>query len=260
MPSVLLLPSSVVFIIFCCISNNLALGFLLPRSSPLSCRQSSKVWVRPEEFDDGVGDRSDKNMEGEALAKDFYKQLKQREEQQKQEESDRLPSSSDPKSSSTNPKNKPKPAQETSFPTLPEEEARFLNREPFSKRREVIVGSDGKPIVKKWTGPPAPSEPADGLPTPGGLFSSPPRTSSGQQSPRAQMMERELDLVGQAERGIAIQAVFAIVALCFMIYIGLSGGIVSGDSATNQDFGGDDELPFEQLMPVQVDREASVWL
>jgi hypothetical protein len=250
MPSI---SSSVVFIIFCC-SSNLAFGFL-PRSSPLSCRQSSNVWVRPEEFDDGVGDRSDNNMEGEALAKDFYKQLKQREQQQ-QEESDRLSSSSGPKSSS--PRNKPKPAQETIFPTLPEEEARFRNREPFSKRREVIVGTDGKPKSKKWTG--QPSEPAAGFPATGSLFSSPPPTSSGQQSPRSQMMEQEFKLVGRAERGIAIQAVFAVVALCFMIYIGVSGGIVSGDSAVNEDFGGEDQLPFEQLMPVQTDREASVWL
>lgn len=74
------------------------------------------------------------------------------------------------------------------------------------------------------------------------------------------MMEQEFKLVGRAERGIAIQAVFAVVALCFMIYIGVSGGIVSGDSAVNEDFGGEDQLPFEQLMPVQTDREASVWL
>lgn len=210
----------------------------------------------PEEFDDGVGDRSDNYMEGgEALAKDFYKQLKQREQQQ-QEESDRLSSSTGPKSNS--PRNKPKPAQEPDFPTLSEEEARSLNREPFNKRREVIVGTDGKPKVKKWTG--QPSEPAAGFPAPGSLFSSPPPTSSGQQSSRAQMMEAEMNLVGRAERGIAIQAVFVVVALCFAIYIGLSGGIVSGDSAANEDFGGEDMLPFEQLMPVQSDREASVWL
>jgi hypothetical protein len=209
------------------------------------------VWIRPEEFDDGIGDRSDNNMEGEALAKDFYKQLKQREQQQ-QEESDRS------SSSSNSPRNKPKPAQETSLPTLPEEEARFIEQEPFSKRREVIVGTDGKPKIKRWTG--QPSEPAAGIPAPGSLFSSPPPTSSGQQSPRSQMMEQEFNLVGRAERGIAIQAAFAVVALCFMIYIGLSGGIVSGDSAVNEDFGGEDQLPFEQLMPVQTDREASVWL
>lgn len=250
MPS---LSCSVVFIICCC-SSNLAFGFL-PRSSPFSCRQSSKVYVRPEEFDDGIGDRSENNMEGAALAKDFYKQLKQR-EQKRQEESDRLTSSSGPKSN--NPRNKPKPAQEANFLTLPEEEARILNQEPFNKRREVILGTDGKPKVKKWTG--QASEPTTSFPAPGTLFSSPSSTSSGQQSPRAQMMEAEMNLVGRAERGIAIQAAFAVVALCFAIYIGLSGGIVSGDSAANEDFGGEDLLPFEQLMPVQTDREASVWL
>lgn len=75
------------------------------------------------------------------------------------------------------------------------------------------------------------------------------------------MMEREFQLVGRAERGIAVQAVVAVLALVFYIYVGLSGGIVSGLDAQTEDFGGDDEImPFEQVVPVQRDREASVWL
>ncbi len=74
------------------------------------------------------------------------------------------------------------------------------------------------------------------------------------------MLEREFLLVGRAERGIAVQAIIAVIALAFYVYIGLSGGIVSGADAQMQDFGADDEIPFEQVMPVQRDREVRVWL
>ena len=72
-------------------------------------------------------------------------------------------------------------------------------------------------------------------------------------------MEREYNLVDRAERNIAFQAVLAVAALAFYIFVGLSGGISSGDAVVD-DFGADDEIPFEQLIPVQTDRETSVWL
>jgi len=85
--------------------------------------------------------------------------------------------------------------------------------------------------------------------------------SSGQaRTPREMMMEREYQLVRRAENGIIGQAIVAVLALAFYIYVGLSGGIVSGRDAQMEDWGADDEIPFEQLMPVQRDREVSVWL
>lgn len=90
---------------------------------------------------------------------------------------------------------------------------------------------------------------------------SPPGARGAQgRTPREMMMEREYQLVGRAEQGIAVQAVIAILALAFYFYVGLSGGIATGRDAQLGDFGADDEIPFEQLMPVQRDREVSVWL
>ena len=74
------------------------------------------------------------------------------------------------------------------------------------------------------------------------------------------MMEREYRLVGRAERNIFFQAGIAVLALIFYLYVGFNGGIVSGEEALSDDFGGDDYLPFEELVPVQSDREQSVWI
>ena len=71
-------------------------------------------------------------------------------------------------------------------------------------------------------------------------------------------MEREYRLVGQAERNIVIQTGIAVLALAFYIYIGVSGGIVSGNGGA--DFGVEDEIYFEEIVPLPSDREVSVWL
>lgn len=83
-------------------------------------------------------------------------------------------------------------------------------------------------------------------------------SSETPRSPRETMMEREYQLVGRAERNIVVQAGFALLALAFYIYVGLSGGIVSGNGGN--DFGVDDEIYFEEVVPLQSDREVSVWL
>jgi hypothetical protein len=72
------------------------------------------------------------------------------------------------------------------------------------------------------------------------------------------MMEREFRLAGRgAGLGLGLQAGVAVFALIFYIYVGLSGGIVSADGA---DFGGDDTIEYEQVIPVPRDTERSVWL
>ena len=73
------------------------------------------------------------------------------------------------------------------------------------------------------------------------------------------MMEREYQLVEQAERGIVIQAIFAMVLLIVYISVGLSGGISSGGGSDNDDFTYDDVL-LEQVIPVPQEREISVWI
>lgn len=82
--------------------------------------------------------------------------------------------------------------------------------------------------------------------------------NAGPRTPREVMMEREYQLVGRAERNLGIQAVIAVIAMTFYIYIGLSGGISSRPDGP--DLGADDMLPFEQLVPRQTDRENTVWL
>jgi len=66
---------------------------------------------------------------------------------------------------------------------------------------------------------------------------------------------------------LAIQAGIALFMLIFYIYIGMTGGIVSGDEAVDAidtigDFGGNDSIQFEQIIPSQRDTEntSSVFL
>ena len=187
----------------------------------------------PEEYDDGIGNPDSQAKDGEALAKDFYDQLRKREQDLK--------------------KTKGESSEGSQIESLSNQE--FLSRivekdsyqssndqAPFSRR-----SSDEAPKVK-FTGRQS-SSPS--------LFSS--SSGGSARSPREIMMEREYNLVDRAERNIAFQAVLAVAALAFYIFVGLSGGISSGDAVVD-DFGADDEIPFEQLIPVQTDRETSVWL
>jgi hypothetical protein len=80
-------------------------------------------------------------------------------------------------------------------------------------------------------------------------------------TPREQMFQREFDLASRgASYGLAIQAVFAALLLAFYIYVGVTGGIVTGQADDDRFFGGDDMIPIEQVIPVPKDRETSVWL
>ncbi|KAL3904022.1 MAG: hypothetical protein SGARI_005117 [Bacillariaceae sp.] len=73
-------------------------------------------------------------------------------------------------------------------------------------------------------------------------------------------MEREFQLAGRgAGLGLGIQAVIAVFALIFYLYVGISGGIVSGGGADDS-FGGDDIIEYEQVIPVPRDTEPSVWI
>jgi hypothetical protein len=213
-----------------------------PRLSYQKALHNSKLFG-PEEYDDGIGNTNsnDADQDGQALANDFYEQLRKREQDEK--ERNAATSESTTKSEEQN---------DNSPTMLAEDDARFRNQELFARRREVVAGVD-QPRKTKFTGQQS---------SPGSPFSSNANASSRGRSPtpKESMMEREFELVGKAEKGIKFQAAFAAVALAFYIYIGLSGGIVSGDAATSGDFGGDDDIPFERLMPVQRDTEPSVWL
>jgi hypothetical protein len=228
------------------ISLGIASGLLSPR--PISFSRPAKLHSKlfgEGDFDDGIGDAAASNSDGQAMADEFYKQLRQRENRPQENLGTR---------DSSNQQQQQQPENNVDFPTLPEEEARFLNREPFTRRKEVQAGKDS---TTKFTGRREPESLNYASPFTSSS-SSASSSNSSPRTPREQMMEREFQLVGRAEKGIAIQAVFAVLALCFYIFVGVSGGITS--YVESDDFGGDDTMPLEEVMPVQTDREVSVWL
>ncbi|KAG7346221.1 hypothetical protein IV203_005289 [Nitzschia inconspicua] len=172
--------------------------------------------------------------EGEELAKQFYRQIRQRQGQQEK--------------STTEPDNR-------TAPILSEDQLRIQNAKPFSKRREMSVASSTSnsdrnvpPSQRKYTGQ-----------SDSPLFGNVPPGTRERSDPRRSMMEREFQLAGRgASLGLGVQAVFAVVVLTFYIYVGVSGGIVSGGG--DYDFGGDDVIEYEQVIPVPRDLEKSVWL
>jgi hypothetical protein len=186
--------------------------------------------------------------DGDALAKEFYRQLRER-----QPETTRQPAAGtrdddtydDPSKSQTDHINKDDDNLSSS-----ESQKRNQNAQPFSKRRVVSVASStngSNENNKKYTGQQSDSP----------RFGST-RERSSSSSPREAMMEREFRLAGRgAGLGLGLQAGVAVFALIFYIYVGLSGGIVSADGA---DFGGDDTIEYEQVIPVPRDTERSVWL
>ena len=104
---------------------------------------------------------------------------------------------------------------------------------------------------------------------------------SSRPSPQDEMFKREFNLADRAASSIKFQAIFAVLALAFYIYIGATGGIVSGgfdddtedfifnadgtsrmmdSNSLRRSYMGEDMLPPEDFVPIQKDSETSVWL
>lgn len=144
------------------------------------------------------------------------------------------------------------------------EDGEEMAREFFRQQRAAARNSDrtdGSP----FDDPPNPRPKMTGLQrTP----PSPPGSRNGRRlretrSPREAMMEREYKLVEGVERGLGLQAIVAVAALAFYLYVGSTGGIGGGEGAGSnvRDFGGDDSaVYFEEVMPIQRDSERTVWL
>lgn len=237
-------------------------------------------------FDDGIGDLTDGGTSnnagddagatsgGDTLSRDFYELMRQR-------EAGNAPTVSTSSSSSSNsPQNGSSrdgsnfgsaipPTSSPAKPSvvkrpLPDDESRYRDQPAFSKRREVSVvssntgkgPSDGRDI--KYTGR------SDGYFGNRSANNANANGTTGDRSgrtPRDDMMEREFQLAGRGSgASLGLQAAVAVAALVFYIYVGLSGGIVSGEAAVNADFGGDDMIPYEQVMPVPRDSEPTVWI
>lgn len=200
----------------------------MPYSRPLY----SKLFGPNGDFNEDMGSTGDSNVGGEALAKDFFNEMRKREETSKATDT--------PSQTDNNEDEIIFRIQNPGVQTSVTRASRIVNNEAGSAPTRKFTGQES--FFKNAQRPSVPGSGAQG------------------RTPREMMMEQEYRLVGRAERGIAVQAVVAVIALAFYIYVGLSGGIVSGPDAQMQDFGADDEIPFEQLMPVQRDHEVSVWL
>jgi hypothetical protein len=180
-----------------------------------------------DDFGSSVGGDEDTSTgEGQALASAFYQQLRERDEQERKDEEVMLP--------------------------LSEEDARFVNRKPFSRRQEVQAGQD---VSQKFTGRSA------GLFTGRGasVFSVP---SSSTAPVRQTMMQNEFTLVGSAERTLVVQIVATLGLLFFALYIGWSGGIAANSNDWSNSIPDlDTSLEgMDAVLPVPTDTEASVWL
>ena len=197
--------------------------------------------------DDDMGPESIKD--GEDLAKEFFRQQRERERRKvsglEENASDFVPGN--PRQNDDARTSNPIPA--------PFDTSRGLFDEPSSPAE-----SDIRP-KRKFTG----RLDDNGSFSPQVMSS---RSSSGgaggrgtdTRSPREVMMQREYELVGRAERNIGFQAILAGLALAFYIYVGATGGIVSGVDAVSDDFGGEDSIYYEEIMPVPRDSETSVFI
>lgn len=210
----------------------------IQRSSNVSSRRQnsvlqSKLFGDEAVFDDESGRDVEKSRkEGEDLAKNFYKEMKKREAQDEDKSAISKASTSLEKGRSD---------------TL---DPRQLLEE--DKKSEIDATSPGT----KFTGKSSQPSPERFMSNSGRSITAGP----GVRTPREVMMEREYQLVGRAEKGLVVQGIFAVIALTFYIYVGISGGITNRSQESLENFGGDDMLPFEQLVPLQTDRETSVWL
>ena len=215
----------------------------------------SSMNSKPEEYDDGIGDiipNSKTNSDGEDLAAEFYKNLQQR----NRNDID-VGLGADDNRSSSNEASKDTPIDlgGSKFPASMSPSS-FRGRETSSlfETNDIYDNGDNNksPTPKiKFTG-----RQMDG----NDYFG---RSSGDTNSNvRNEMMRREYELVSgsTSKQAFIFQVGLALSMLTFFIYIGLTGGIVTGEEATQMDFGGDDMIQFENIIPVPRDSDNSVWI
>lgn len=202
-------------------------AFIFPLHSYTPCRQLSAGLdeLNPLE-DDADADGDD----GLALAKEFYAQLRQREDSNTTKEDYFNPS---------DPSRDPDEAY-----TLLERSPSKLPSQPFVDDgfgpREVVAGKYVQDTPKKFTG------------AGNSVFGS----SSGDNTEF--LSSSEMGLLNRFEQTIAVQAGFALLMLVVVVFVGLNGGIVSysADELADMPY----ETGFDQAMPEPTDTEYSVWL
>lgn len=254
-------------------------GHSSSRSTVSSTMLLSSLFDDDGDDDDHLRSRKSKD-DGETMAKEFYRQLRDRQGRgQALREIQEKRGSSNDRDNDENQRNTNQP--------LSEDQARRSNETPFSRRKVMSVSTfdnkldrdndddDSSSNTKKikYTGRQAPLSSSDNISrffgTSDALVGPPTGNRNtgnlnGNANGRQRIIEQEFNLVGLASSGRAIgfQAGLVALTLVFYIYVGLSGGIQSYDnSGSNYSGTSEDEIfPFEQVMPVPTDRESSVWL
>ena len=221
---------------------------------------------KPEEYDDGIGDITNRKSsssndtsysDGEALAAEFYKSIKERKDKNADVDAD-INADTDNNGS---PSNKNKAAKDSLLTDRGESPSSISP--PSTRRREAgsLFESNDYYDNEENIAAPKPTLKYTGRPNDdNNYFGS--STGNTNNNVREEMMRREFQLVSGATGpgALGLQAGLALFMLVFFIYIGASGGIVTGEAAVNMDFGGGDDIQFEQQIPVPRDSENSVWI
>lgn len=197
--------------------------------------RSMKLNSKPEEYDDGIGDITNPktDSDGEDLVAEFYKSIKEREDLDTNSDSGNpSKAANDPKSSSS--------MNRGGTSSLFDTNDNYDSEENKPERKLKFTGRD-------YSG-------AD-------YFGASANNNNDNNRVRETMMRREYELVsGATSRSAFIfQVGLALSMLTFFLYIGFSGGIVTGDAAL-VDYGGDDMVQFEQIIPIPRDSDPSVWI
>jgi hypothetical protein len=256
-------------------------------TNALSLRTSSTTSMRSKEsedeefefYDDGIGDISSKNYydsedassssssSGDDLVGEFYKEIDRREkefdyvgEKLKEEEAvaaaikeEKDTTFSDPLSTFLSPS--------SLFDDNGEEKSSVTSKSN-NKSKQKFTGKTNNIGSSRNT--------SNYFGGGGGSFSSSSTANSGNTNTnnnsngvREEMMRNEFNLVSAAtgKTSFIIQVGITLSMLIFFIYIGLSGGIVTGDDVeTIRGAGVDDIIQFDQIIPIPTDTENTIWL
>ena len=211
---------------------------------PLTVRWNSKLFG-PD--DSGESDDMDKQSEeGKDLAKQFYQQVRDREGS--------LPAAASSDTSYSAITNDDSKRRRSGAPAPPEKDETLEKKKKFTGEKStdsLMAQPDPAPFGNNAN---------SGFFRAGGNTNN--DSASRRRSLREQMMEREFQLVGRAERGLKYQALLVVCLFVLYAYVGLTGGIANNSEQADGSFrnSGADELVIDEILPTPRDSEISYWL
>jgi hypothetical protein len=212
----------------------------------------SSMNSKPEEYDDGIGDNPNPktNSDGEDLASEFYKIL------QKRKDID-VSLGADDNRSSLN-----KAAKDTPIDLGDSKSPSSMSPSSFGRRETSSLFETNDDYDGEENKSPTPKVKFTGRPMDGNDYFGGSYNVDTNNNVREEMMRKEYQLVSgsTSKQAFIFQVGLVLSMLTFFIYIGLTGGIVTGEEATQMDFGGDDMIQFEQIIPIPRDSNDSVWI